>query len=139
MVSKAFNNINYSAVDSNRFGLRIFRDGVKEQIDSNRIRDELRENNADIYIFRVPAKLQPDLHRLNKLGHPFIIADTLVSYTCDLDSIKIENMKNRDLTFEVCSPQHKAVLKRMTGIIFKGYQNHYTSNPLLKKEDILDG
>lgn len=139
MTNDIARKLNFSPVESRRFGLRVFRDGVVQRVDFESLRMQLLENKADIYIFRVPVESQASLYRLNDLGYPYIIADTLVNYTCSLDGRKIGAIQNKDLNFSICEKNDLSELDRMTSEIFENYQNHYSSNPALGKADIIEG
>jgi hypothetical protein len=131
--------VNYSLVESNRFGLRVFRSGVLKELSVSEIKQFLIDKQVDVYIFRLPVELQYQLHHLKELNMESIIADTLVYYTADLDKIPVKSLKNSDLLFEDCEARHFELLNQMVAHIFDGYKNHYFSNPHLDKNDILEG
>ena len=139
MSSRSGHQFKYSAIESNRFDLRIFRDGVVEEPNISRLRQELIRHDVDVYIFRVPAEYQTRLYSLNEIGYPFIIADSLVYYTCPLRKENINAIKNTDLEFRLCSEKDIMILDDVTNSIFDKYQNHYTSNPAFGRKDIVEG
>lgn len=128
----------YSEVESKRFGLRVFRDGILSVFSPDEIVKAFYENKAQIYIFRLPVEWQNLLFELQKLGLEMIVADTLVYYTADLNKIQVPALRN-ELDFEVCTPDHYPLLDSMVATIFKDYLNHYHANPYLDKQNILAG
>ena len=127
----------YSDVDSNRFNLNIFR-GQIEDIDEKKVNEEIIQNNIDVLIFRIPSQKQYLLPKLSNLGFPIIVADTLVYYTVDLDKYLPKEPKN-NLEFIECTYKDKQIVNELVMTIFKDYTNHYFSNPILDKEEILEG
>lgn len=139
MLSSDEHQLRYSTVESERFDLRVFRDGVVEHLDADRLRRELSRHEADVYIFRMPVEQQTELYRLNEIGYPFIVADTLVYYTCPLSTYAIRPPRNSDLDFETCREADVPTLNRLTSAIFERYQNHYASNPAFDRHDVMEG
>lgn len=133
------NAFNYSALESNRFGLRVFRDDIVETIAFDRLRDRLIENAVDIYIFRTPAENGSELYRLNEVGCPFIVADTIVYYACPIRDGTVNPLIFPDVQFEVCLPDDVDILEPMIDVMFRDYQNHYRANPVLDRVDIIEG
>lgn len=131
-------NLKYSELESNRFGLQIFR-GNLPVFDINVLTAFYKDNDPDILIFRVPVGEQFKLHALNTLGKDVINADTLVYYEVDLAKAAFNEIKNKDLEFVVAGPQHAGVFASLIEQIFLDYTNHYCSNPLLDRKQIMEG
>ena len=130
--------LTYSDVESKRFGMRVFR-GMMDEIDSDQILSTLIEYEVDLAILRIPASRQYQIPLLGEKGIPYIIADTLVYYAVDLTKYIPKPIKNRDLVFKKCSYEDIDTIKALVEVIFSSYTNHYTSNPYLKRKDILNG
>ena len=128
----------YSDVDSRRFGLNIYRATLPE-IREGELFEQLVSNKVDVAILRFPTSQQHEISRLDRLGVPYIITDVLVYYASDLRALKPSEARNPELTFESAGDQHHQVLDALVTEIFAGYQNHYSSNPILPKVDVLDG
>ena len=128
----------YSALESNRFGLRIYR-GSLEAIDVPEILSFLFSEEVDIAILRIPSVNIGVLSKLNEAGIPYLVADTLVYYSCDLLCHEPKKIINHDLVFTETKNEHINKLDNLVKKIFIGYQNHYNANPFLNKKDILEG
>ena len=72
-----------SRLDSDRFGMRIFRARTAE-LDGGRLFREIVAKEADVAIVRVPAGAGGQLQRLGRYGMHPIHADTLVYYRAPL-------------------------------------------------------
>ena len=128
----------YSNVDSSRFGVRVYR-GTFDEIRMNDLFDEIIRERMDVAIIRLRTECYNNLNNLEKMGFPFLVADTLVHYTVDLSQHSPRPLRNSDLEFHPCGLKDNSVIDKLVDHIFSGYINHYTSNPLLKKTDILEG
>ena len=130
--------LSYSASESNRFNMNIYR-GILDEIDIRNIKKEILGKEIDILIFRIKSEKVNQVSRLNKLGFPFIQTDTLVYYQMNLENYQIKEYRNQDLEFEVLTTKELSTLNSLVEEIFVGYTNHYDSNPYLDKKDITDG
>ena len=128
----------YSDIDSRRFGLNIYRATLPE-IQEGELFEQLVSNKVDVAILRFPTSEQHEISRLDRLGVPFTVGDVLVHYASDLRSLKTRTARNLGLTFESAGDEHHQVLDALVTEIFAGYRNHYSSNPILPKVDVLDG
>jgi ribosomal protein S18 acetylase RimI-like enzyme len=128
----------YSDLESRRFGCRVFRGSV-DHIDPQQTLDFLINNAVDIAILRLPSMHTGNFAFLNELGMPYIVADTLVYYYCNLSSYEPKQIKNNELSFEATTAGDIAVINELVSKIFKDYTNHYYANPFMNKNDILDG
>ena len=128
----------YSEVDSRRFGMRIFRATLAE-VREQEIFSDLLENRVDIAILRFPTSQQVNLCRLERIGVPYVVADTLVFYELDLADRVLRPPKNPGLVFEPATELHNKEMNELVGEIFAGYTNHYAANPVLPKADMLAG
>ncbi|OYD17465.1 hypothetical protein CH330_00040 [candidate division WOR-3 bacterium JGI_Cruoil_03_51_56] len=126
----------YSDIETKRFGFRIYR-GVVNDVNEKAILSAILENGVDIAILRVPSQRQFQIPRLERIGFPYLVADTLVRYRVDLAKYEPKSLRNRNLDFVQCLPEHAAPLGILVKSIFANYTNHYFSNPLLDRKDIL--
>ena len=95
----------YSDVDSRRFGLNIYRATLPE-IREGELFEQLVSNKVDVAILRFPTSQQHEISRLDRLGVPYIITDVLVYYASDLRALKPSEARNPELTFESAGDQH---------------------------------
>lgn len=130
----------YSLSESKRFKMNIYRESIEFQdsICIDGIKSNLINQNVDILFLRIDTLLKYEQFRLTNLGYQIIHCDSLVYYKSTLiPKIKVP-LKNK-LKFIVVDNENCELLKEMIPLIFNNYQNHYYSNPLLDKKDILDG
>ncbi len=134
--------IDYSPIESARFGKNVFRGNFDEKINQQVI-DELKERlydkKIDILILRIPVSEQHQLYLFNQLNFEIIFADTLVYYQLKLENIENKTLKNQDLTFIKATIEDKKEIEDLVTHIFQYYQNHYTSNPLINQQKLIEG
>ncbi len=129
--------MSFSKIESDRFAKSVHRFAFDE-VDRDALRT-IRAARPDIAFVRIPVERIDQLSKLEIYGVPPLVADTLVYYECDLEKFTPGDVKNADLTYgEVGAAQEAAVADLVAGI-FRGYTNHYASNPLLRRDDILAG
>ena len=131
------NKIKYSQVESDRFGIRVFRD-TQFNFNISELRKQIIEQEVDLLILRLSSSNKSDHSKLLNLGFDYIHADTLVYYSIDLTNTKVSNLRN-DLEFIIINENDKNIFDEIIPVIFKNYQNHYFSNPNLNEKDINDG
>jgi GNAT superfamily N-acetyltransferase len=129
--------LKYSPLESNRFGARVFR-GELTEVDPNQISSFLQAEKVDIAIFRIPTENSYQISRCLETSFPFITADTLVYYNCNLNKYQPNALKN-ELTFIECTENNTKVINDLVNEIFIDYTNHYFSNPVLDKQSLLEG
>jgi GNAT superfamily N-acetyltransferase len=129
--------LDYSEVESRRFGLRVFR-AVLEDVDPGALLEALVVVRADVAICRLPASLLSRLARLETLGMPVVVADTLVHYQRDL-AAPPGPLRNTDLEYLEGSEADAGEVRFLVERAFPDYSNHYASNPVLGRQGILDG
>lgn len=129
----------YSKLESERFDLNIFRGDVLHEIQPEKIKSLIEQNQVDVLIFRIPAENQHLLYQLHQTGYEVLVADTLVYYECDLKKRPKTPFRNPDLSFDFAQVSDKNLLDKLTDDIFKEYTNHYFSNPNFGKQDITNG
>lgn len=120
--------VRWSELESARFGLRIGRDDGDGPIGLAELAP------YDVVISRRPAESVREWSTLATLtGYTAIHADSLVYWRWEDDGGDID----------VPDPWHmshdRAHLERLVRDVFDGYGNHYASNPLFGRDDILDG
>lgn len=130
------NQVLYSDVDSQRFGINVFRATLNE-VDIENLKEQIEADEIDLIILRLPSASKDQHSELHQLGFQIIHADTLVYYFCTLNS-EVTSLRN-DLNFEVISEENKEILNEIVPIIFKDYTSHYASNPMLDKAKTSEG
>lgn len=130
--------LKFAKLESDRFRLRIFR-GAAEGLNAKHILKQLMADKVDVAIMRLPANKQADLTELDKCGIPYLVADTLVYYYTDLLTYQPRAIINTDLHFVKCELSHIITLDNLVDVLFRGYTNHYNTNSLLDKSDIVEG
>jgi|GEM_PF-1547019 len=131
-------HLSYSGVESRRFGMRVFR-GHLDSIDPAQLLAVIVEQEVDLAILRLPAARQHQVAQLRKTGLPYIIADTLVYYSLDIKAYMPVALRNQDLVFIQAGVEDLDLINTLVEITFSDYTNHYTSNPYINKQDILNG
>jgi GNAT superfamily N-acetyltransferase len=127
-----------SESESRRFGYRVFR-AAQPEIQEDAVLDDLIASAADVLILRIPADAQHTIPRLNRIGLPYFVADTLVYYRIEFSRWTPEPLKNTDLRFELLDARNLAVLDPLLDDIFADYRNHYSANPYLPLDTVLLG
>lgn len=127
-----------SRLDSDRFGLRVFR-AHAAQVDGRQLFGEIVANDADIAIVRVPAGSGGQLQRLGRYGMHPIHADTLVYYQVPLADRVPQPLRNADLVFAEATDDDADELEALVAGTFDGYVSHYHANPRLDPTLILAG
>jgi len=127
----------YSKVDSDRFQLQIFRDQL--QAISALDWQDLYEKKVDIAILRLSSKQQHELHLIDELGIPFVVADTLVEYTTKTSTRQPTLMNQHMTVIEPTTDNDWKEVDIMVEKCFTGYANHYFSNPYLDKTGNIEG
>lgn len=130
-------SLSYSEIESNRFGLNIYRSKI-ENFKVSDLKKQIIENNVDILMLRMPSTKKSHHHDLEKMGFDFIHADTLVYYISDLFKYDFKKIKN-EVKFERVTNTNSDIFNEIIPIIFKNYQNHYFSNSLLAHNKINEG
>lgn len=130
-------NIKFSEKESSRFNLNVHRGNLNE-LNVSELKKYIISNNVDILILRLPSFTISTHAKLNSLGFDIIHADSLVYYKANLETIKINFLKN-NLNFIQIDNTNINILDDIIPIIFDNYQNHYFSNPFINKKKILEG
>lgn len=134
---EANNEITFRPAESRRFNCRIYR-GALTGIDTDSLKAFISNNRPDILIVRIPAALKEEQYKLAETGFQVLHCDTLVYYFCSLRTVTVAELRNQ-LQFHLVNRETSGLIGELTGIIFADYKNHYSSNPHLKKELILEG
>jgi predicted acetyltransferase len=126
----------FSDVDSQRFGINVFRATLNE-VDIENLKEQINADAIDLIILRLPSASKNQHSELHQLGFQVIHADTLVYYFCTLNN-EVTALRN-ELSFDVISEENNLVLNEIVPVIFKDYTSHYASNPMLDKEKTAEG
>ena len=132
------NGLAYSALDSRRFGLKVYRGTAASLVDREFFRQVLAEG-IDVAILRTPADGSSSASRLQRFGFPMLHADTLVYYSVDLERFAPAPLRNADLAFTEATEDDKAPLAALVAETFANYSSHYHANPNFAASDILAG
>ncbi len=132
------NELKYSKIDSNRFGLVIYRARM-EEIDTGTILQQILEHNIDTAIIRIPTVKLSQIHHLEKMAMPFMITDTLAYYHIDLETYQRREIKNKDLEIKQARPSDHDALNKIVRETFGSYMNHYRMNPFFDNEHVTEG
>jgi len=121
----------FSPVESKGLGFQVWR-GRLNSIDQEQLREVLIKNAVDLAIISIPVERKDALLTIQRIGFPYILADILVYFYLDLNEYVPEISPNKPGTeFVQLAAGHVPILDKLIAEIFKGYQNHYTANPLL--------
>lgn len=119
-----------SAVDTQRFGLRIGRAAVADAAAVPGLLARCREENLRMAIVRCPAEALPAVHALEAAGARLM--DTLVYYhrnlrrgepPAELRPNRIRPLRDDELP----------IIERIAGEIFRSYSGHYHADPRLDR------
>lgn len=130
--------LEYSHLESTRFNLRILR-GSFTQLDPYELLRTIVDQRADVAILRLPSSQQHQLAQLSLLPFPVIVADTIVSFDCDLREYPAQPLRNTRLVIRQATFADKEVLEELVDLSFKNYRTHYNSNPLFDPQLVLAG
>jgi acyl dehydratase/ribosomal protein S18 acetylase RimI-like enzyme len=125
----------YSESESKRFNMKVYR-GIVEDVNVKLLKKIILQNEIDILIFSIKSEKNEQIPALDRLGFPYLQADTLVYYYLDLEKYQIKELRNKDLEFQILTKKNDQVLDSLVDEIFSGYTNHYNSNPYLSKQSI---
>ena len=131
-------SLTYSPLESTRFNLRILR-GSFSKLEPYELLRTIVDERADVAIFRLPSSQQHQLAQLSLLPFPVIVADTLVSYDCDLREHPAQPLRNTRLEVHRATAADREALEELVDLSFKEYRTHYNSNPLFDQELVLAG
>jgi GNAT superfamily N-acetyltransferase len=127
-----------SELDSARFGLNVAR-GRVQSVSAKDLATELIASDYDIAILRLPSGKSNELSAISTWGLPYIHADTLVYYRCDLAKYEPNPLRNVDLSYSIASDSDMAELRSLIRTTFRDYKSHYHANHLLAGDAILAG
>ena len=130
--------LTYSEVESRRFGMQVFRARLGS-FDVDQLRAAICCVRADLVICRAPVHLVPELSALQRLGMPFVLADTLVHYDLDLVAKRPEALVSDGLEWVEAGADAVGAVSDLVRRVFAGYLNHYATNPLLERLSVLEG
>lgn len=130
-------------LESRRFGRAVARFDL-DDLDDDAVR-RVGNSGADLAIIRIDARHIDHVHRLGVLGADVLVADTLVYYGAPFRAAAGKPVAtalpfaNNALSFRLGRPNDRDEFAALIASTFDGYKNHYTSNPLIGRADILDG
>jgi RimJ/RimL family protein N-acetyltransferase len=130
--------LRFAPLDSERFGLRIYR-GSPDAIDAAALAAEIARERVDVAILRIPARDIGGLRALEAHGLAPFVADTLVSYDGGLPASGAPVTTGVQVTLEAAHAADASLLADMGRASFAGYASHYHANPLFAADRILEG
>ena len=137
MVVEADEQLYFSPVESKGLGFQVWR-GRLNSIDQEQLREVLIKNAVDLAIISIPVERKDALLTIQRIGFPYILADISVYFYLDLNEYVPEISTNKPGSeFVQLAAGHVPILDKLIAEIFKGYQNHYTANPLLSLDLII--
>jgi ribosomal protein S18 acetylase RimI-like enzyme len=131
------NEFSISPAESRTFQLQIYRAKVSDW-DSDFMASWGNTEQVDLVISRVDTNLQSSLFQLYELYPKSILADTLVYYGGSVRK-KARPALPENVAIIRGGKEHQGLLEGLILDIFKGYQNHYHSNPLFRTVDLAKG
>lgn len=130
--------ISHSPLESDRFGLRILRSTATE-VNPAKLLRAITAEQVDVMILRIPTSEQYRLSELSVLPFPVVVADTVVTFECDLRSFPAQPLRNPRLVARQATAADQPILDELVGLTFKSYRSHYHSNPLFDPQLVLAG
>lgn len=129
-------NLTTSALDSQRFGIRVVRGVFEANSDVVGAVEEIDATDAELIIFRVPAGETSIPTALTLRGHALIHADTLVYYSAALSE---EAAPAAELKVAPANADHRDAITAIAEAGFANYRAHYSANPLIPRDLVLAG
>jgi len=126
-----------SRLESDRFGFNVYQASAKD-IDADALLSSIIENDVDLAILTVPARSISDIHRLDAMGVPFIVADTVIDYIRPHGDDDMPTLRT-ELNFVPCTPADEETYVGLVEEVYEHYRGHYASNPFLPREKVLEG
>lgn len=131
------NEFSISPAESRTFQLQIFRAKLSSW-DEDFVASWGNYGQADLVISRIDTSLQPGLFQVYKQYPQTFLADTLVYYGGSVQG-KFHPVLPPLVEIKRGTKQEQPILESLIMDIFKGYQNHYHSNPLFQSVDLAKG
>jgi hypothetical protein len=130
--------MNYSALESARFGLRIVR-GTATTLIPEEVLRTIVDEQVDVAILRIPTSEQYKLAQLSTLPFQVVAADTVVNFECDMRTSPPQPLRNQRLVVRRATAADQPIIEELVDLSFGSYRTHYHSNPLFAPEHILAG
>lgn len=127
--------LNYAELDSLRFGIRVERASISSNTDVSDVVDAITISSADLIIARLPAGMSSIPVALLQKGESLIHADTLVYYSTPLPAAAGQLSPN----VRKAIAADLVAIQKIAAAAFRNYRAHYTANPMLPSEKVLDG
>jgi hypothetical protein len=130
--------LQYSEIESKRFNLRVFRGSpVNSNIDE--ILHIIEKEQVDVAIMRLPTKEQHMLAQLSTLPFQVIVADTVLTWSCDMRISPPSPLRSSRLVVRRATADDRPVLQEMVELVFKNHPTHYRSNLLFDSQLVQAG
>ncbi len=133
------NFISHSILESNRFGLNVFRT-TSSHVELKSLIEEMYLKKADVVIARIPTDKNLFINELISTNQTFFFSEPLVEYSLKTSSAsKTPRLLNKDVSIEACESSDLNKINELVKIIFSNYQIHYKDNPFLNPDVIING
>lgn len=130
--------LEYSSLDSNRFGLIIYRANLPE-INEQLILEQILSHHIDVAIVRIPSTRLSQLHQLKKTAMPFMVTDTLAYYRRNLPNTVPSQALDPNVSFFIAQPGNHPGINQIVREVLGDYMNHYRMNPFFDNEQVTEG
>jgi GNAT superfamily N-acetyltransferase len=125
----------YSALDSQRFGIRVFRARADDVAAVSELTQFARSADLDLLIVRCPVEAVAAAQLLERAGG--ILTDTLVCYRGPTSSF--EPSPTASPCVRLCQETDRAVLEAIARASFAGFFGHYHADPRLDPAAATEG
>ena len=135
-------SLKQSKIESDRFGINVARMSISISCPSSdvEIARVCKESSADLLILRFPSSRIQLARALAEISNKISFqADTLVYFSKNLKSIVESRNTSENLKLVTAGSNDEARVIDLARVAFRGYPNHYQSNPALDSKSILDG
>jgi GNAT superfamily N-acetyltransferase len=127
--------VTYSALDSKRFGIRVFRGRVDNVRAVSELVQFTRSAGLDLLIVRCPVEAVAAAQALERAGA--FLADTLVYYRGPTS--KFEPLPAASPCVRLCQEADRAALEAIARASFTGFFGHYHADPRLDPAAATEG
>jgi GNAT superfamily N-acetyltransferase len=124
-------DIRLSAIDEERFGIKIARASVQTPDDVAEALDFCRANQAKMIIVRCPASDLQTVQALEQQGG--LLMDTLLYYVRHLAKPPIPEDRHQE-QIRFIQPGEEKEIEAIAALSFRGYYGHYHADPRLDRK-----
>ncbi len=132
----ATSHLEYSSLDSDRFGLSVFR-ARRSSLD-HALALAIVEHECDVAIVRIAVGDRTS-SEFQRFGFDVRHADTLVYYDCDPALVESKPHRNGDVVIRSAASADTRSLEKLVERVFAEYPSHYSANELFAPGRVLAG